>query len=199
MIWAGEHYVTWGSNKCRARTPAAPSSTVVSISASRWPSKSCTCQFPCRRLANLTLTIWPSTASRTCSSICSDMVVMVRSTGVLLVIGRAVIRTACCLAFQGATQRRGCSAAAQRSMWQLSKAQARRIPVAAGIISKEPAARSRQANIAIGLHLHWNMTHPGTTMHGKCHPLLPSLKASQSATRTNLIQIANRVRDCAAV
>jgi hypothetical protein len=34
------------------RTPAAPSSTVVSISASRWPSKSCTCQCSSRRLAN---------------------------------------------------------------------------------------------------------------------------------------------------
>lgn len=88
MIWAGEHYVVWGSNKQRAHTPAAPSNTVVSISASRWPSKSCTCQFPCQRLANLTLTIWPSAASRTCSSICSDMVVLGKWAGVLLVKGR---------------------------------------------------------------------------------------------------------------
>jgi hypothetical protein len=36
-------------------------------------------------------------------------------------------------------------------------------------------------------------------MHVKCHTLLPSLKPSQSATRTNLIQITIRVRDCAAV
>jgi hypothetical protein len=57
------------------RTPAAPSSTVVSISARRWPSKSCARQLFAHTHCNRDglRTIWPSAASRTCSRSCSDM------------------------------------------------------------------------------------------------------------------------------
>ena len=76
------------------RTPAAPKSTVVSISVKRWPSKSYARELV-EAINYLAMekprTIWPSTASRTCSRSCSDMVVGVKVTSVEAVMQARIV------------------------------------------------------------------------------------------------------------